>query len=118
MTQQDDDALLSAEEKEDDKEGKEGKGKGKAESGALGRGEVAVEAGFFEHMAKIGASAGQISEILKSWRQLRGAGLARALVDFARSVARASAHTQVEIAPNKDFGLIHNFIQHVKALVR
>lgn len=103
----------------EDQEEKEGKGgKGKAESGTMSRSEVAVEAGFFEYMSKIGASAAQISEILRNWRQLRGSGLTRAIMDFARAMTRASAHAEVEIAKGKDFGLLHNFIQHFKALRR
>jgi len=104
---------------EEGKEGKEGKkGKGKAEGGAATRGEVDVQAGFYDYMTRVGASVGQISQILSQWRHLRGGGLARALVDFARAMTRASAHAEVEIAKGKDYGLIHNFIQHVKAMVR
>ncbi|MFA6279620.1 MAG: hypothetical protein WC612_02345 [Bdellovibrionales bacterium] len=101
----------------DETEEKEGKsGKGKAESGALGRSEVAVEPAFYETMAKFGASVSQISEILRNWRHLRGSGLTRALADFARSLTRASAHAEVEIAKGKDFGLLHNLIQHIKTM--
>ncbi len=101
----------------DEQEEKEGKGgKGKAESGALGRGEVAVEPAFYETMARFGASVSQISNILRNWRHLRGNGLAKALTDFAKSLTRASAHAEVEIAKGKDFGLLHNLIQHIKSL--
>lgn len=102
---------------QEEKEGEEGKsGKGKAESGTLGRGEVSVEPAFYETMARFGASVSQISEILRNWRHLRGGGLAKALADFARALTRASAHAEVEIAQGKDFGLLHNLIQHIKSL--
>lgn len=113
MTEQD----IPPSDEQEEKEGEEGKGgKGKAESGALGRGDVSVEPAFYETMARFGASVSQISAILRNWRQLRGSGLTKALSDFARSLTRASAHAEVEIAKGKDFGLLHNLIQHIKSL--
>lgn len=99
---------------EDEKKKKKG---GKSESETAGRSAVVVGEGFYAYMASIGAPASKIAEVLKSWRHLRGDGLAKALADFVRNaISRATAHVQVEIDKDKDYGLIHNFIQHLKSL--
>lgn len=88
---------------------------GKEEAGA-GRTEVAVSQGFYEKMGLLGASSGLVAEILKTWRHLQGESLMQRLRAFMAS--RASAHVEVDIKKNKDYGLLHNLFQHIKGLPR
>ncbi|MCL2468722.1 MAG: hypothetical protein FWF24_00595 [Alphaproteobacteria bacterium] len=101
----DDDALDTAEE---DK-----KKKKKGESDSVDRENVEVTAEFYAHMASIGASKNLVAEILRSWRHLRGDALVRALQNFAGKLGftRATAHAQVDIGKEKNFGLLHNLVQ-------
>jgi len=108
------DDLLGDETEAEKKKKKKG---GKTEGDAVGQTEVSVSEGFYAYMTGIGAPASMIAGVLKNWRHLRGEGLRRALMDFARRVStRASAHVEVEIGKDKDYGLIHNFIQYVKSI--
>lgn len=99
------------------KEGEE-EGKGTDDAGVLGRseGQVEVSEGFYAMMAGVGASAGQIADILKNWRHLKGKGLMQVIKEFAGRKSRASAHAEVEIGKNKDFGVLHNFLEKLKSL--
>ncbi len=98
-------------------EEKEGKGKkGKGEAGAAGRSETSIADAAYADMISRGISMADIKGILSNWRHMRGEGLTRSLMEFARGMTRASAHAQVEIAPGKDFSLIHNIVQHFKGL--
>jgi len=108
------DALLADETDAEKKKKKKG---GKTEGDAVGQTEVAVSENFYAYMTGIGAPASLIASVLKNWRHLRGEGLRRALADFARRVtSRATAHVQVDIDKNKDYGLVHNIIQYFKSV--
>ena len=96
-------------------EQEKGKKKGEGEDGAAaaGRTEVAVSPAFFEYMAGIGASKELIAEVLRTWRHFKGEGLMRRMMDFAKGLIKSS-HVQVEIDRNKDYAVVHNFIQSTK----
>lgn len=94
-------------------EGKKGK-KGEGEQGAPpARAAVAVTPAFFELMSRMGASKELVAEILRNWRHLKGEGLLKRVMDFARGLVKSS-HIQVEIDKDKDFSVVHNFIQDAK----
>ena len=100
----------------DDAEKKKKKG-GKGEIDGIGQKEVQVSQEFYTYMNSIGAPASLVARVLQSWRHLRGEGLRRALADFARRVAsRATAHVEVKINKENDYGLVHNIIQYLKSI--
>lgn len=91
------------------------KKKKKGETDTQGREQVQVTEGFYAYMSSIGASKNLVAEVLRNWRHLTGESLVRALMDFAQRLSsRATAHVEVEIDKNKDFGLVHNLIQFFK----
>lgn len=99
---------------DDAEEQKKKKKKGSGEIDSQG---IAVGEGFYAKMVSIGAPASLIASVLKNWSHLRGEGLRRALADFARRItSRATAHVEVEIAKDKDYGLIHNILQYFKSI--
>jgi len=104
-------------EKTEEEAAKKKKG-GKEEAGAMGRTEVVVSQGFYEKMGLLGASSSLIAEVLQNWRHLQGQGLMQRLMEFAKGHARASAHAEVEIKKGRDYGLVHNLLQHIKNLPR
>lgn len=59
-------------------------------------------------MARFGVTMEQLTRIIKDWSCLRGENLVRAFADFARDVARASAHAVVEFGGN--FALLTHFL--------
>jgi len=109
MTPNDD---LPPEERDDEeKEGKEGKGKAEG-TGTAGAVRTTVSPAFFDFMSRIGATMEQISRVMTQWAHLRGESLARALNDFARDVARASGQPQVQF-DGKDFSLVTTLLRHL-----
>ena len=100
------DPIDSAEEEEKKKGGEE-------EEGAASQGVANVSAGFFSLMVQRGASKELIAEVLRGWRHLAGKGLMRRVSDFVRGLVKSS-HVQVEIDPNKNFNVVHDFIQETK----
>lgn len=59
-------------------------------------------------MARFGVTMEQLTRIIKDWSCLRGENLVRAFADFARDVARASAHAVVEFSGN--FSILTHFL--------
>jgi hypothetical protein len=105
MTDYEDEEELSAEEQ------KKKKGDGEAEGAA--RSEANVSQGFFDFMVSIGASKMLITEVLRNWRHLKGEGLLRRVMEFARGLVKSN-HIEVEIDRGKDYAVVHNFIQSTK----
>lgn len=97
---------------------KKKKSGGKEGAGAASQTAVVVSQGFYERMGILGAPAHLIAEVLRNWRHLQGQGLLQRLIAFASSKSRASAHAEVEIKKGKEFGLVHNLLQHFKGLPR
>lgn len=105
-----DENVLPPDQEED---GKGKKGKGKAEgAGAAGLSSSTLSPGFLQAMAHFGASMEQITRIMKEWTHLRGDALLRTIMDFAQDIARASA--QPLVAFDGDYGIITNFILHLR----
>lgn len=111
----DEDIKADATAAHDEGESEEGKS-GEGEAGAVGQVGVEVSEGFYAYMSSIGASVSQVSSVLKAWRHLQGKGLIQALKDFAGKKARASAHTEVEIKKDSDYGVLHNFFERIKSI--
>lgn len=107
----DEDDLLSDAEGQDEKEKKKGDG---TETGSMTRGEVELSQGFFETMARFGASKELVAEILRNWRHLSGQGLFSRLRDFAKSLLVKSSHVSVEIDRDKNYSLLHDVIRESK----
>lgn len=85
------------------------KKKGEDEAGAA-RGQVTVSPAFFEYMTSVGASKELIAEILRQWQHFKGDTLMRRVWETVKGLVKSS-HIQVEIDRNKDYSVVHNFIQ-------
>lgn len=92
--------------------GKGKKGKGEAGSaGTIGAKEVQLSEAVLQSMQAFGVSMKQITEILKGWSHLAGEALNRAIGEFSRDIARASAHAMVQIGRNDNFTILLDFIE-------
>ena len=92
---------------------KKKKKKGETET-TVARKEIDVSPAAYQDMLGRGFSKGQIADVLRNWRHLCGEGLMRVLADFAKRVTRSSAHVEVEIGPEKQYGLVFNFLNFIK----
>jgi len=101
---------------QEDEEEKKKKKKKKGETESMGSGSVQVSDNFYSYMSSVGATTSQIAEVLRAWRHLKGKGLIQALKDFAGRKSRASAHAEVSIKKDSDYGLMYNFFKKLKSL--
>ncbi len=91
--------------------GRSGKGKaGGAGAGGIARSDISPA--FFQLMTRFGASMDQITRIMRDWSHLTGETLLHTVAAFARDIARASA--QPLVAFDGDYGLITNFLMHLR----